>query len=606
MKKLVALFVLLVGLTNTPGLNGEDGAFGSSENNLEKKVGRTELDRVYSAVVRVSHASGIGTGFVSFVTDREIWVNTNSHVVGAEKIVKVEFFHDNRPYPVEGTVRANFFSDRPDDFAIVVVDRDNVPFDVPVLKMGARDAKPGVDALIISAGCPNGRWVFGWKGFVNAYNRSVCEFTPASIPGMSGSPLCEVIDGEVVVTGVVTYLLKYNDELGRDASRGGAIPISHFYDALLRIEPTAYNDESGIPENAIPLAQATANTDVFVRYIFNNETVCQLTRPYVDSMKAKGICFEEHPFTAEIRDAWQVKNTPTFIIMRRDADEEIGRVVGLMPETQSLVENCVAKAKTLKAGAPTPQIVEVAYQPPPESEPCSPETQDGTESLITVNDFDIPALREDIEKKEEKKSESPAQNQDGQVFAEIVPETSYPAPLPATQNETSFRRRNHNELDCEGFLDFHLRDRRQDGNPQEPKVSPETPTTPERKKTGPLNRFLDNKTQEAFDAINSLIDERLQEIKASIEANARTLVAQVFWLTVAAGLTASLITLLLAKAVFPIIKWILQKIFKGIRDAKFIQAFNAALQTTTQNEPEPVIKPTVKKKTSKNGTNVKK
>lgn len=84
------------------------------------------------------------------------------------------------------------------------------------------------------------------------------------------------------------------------------------------------------------------------------------------------------------------------------------------------------------------------------------------------------------------------------------------------------------------------------------------------------------------------------------------LVAQVFWLTVAAGLTASLITLLLAKAVFPIIKWILQKIFKGIRDAKFIQAFNAALQTTTQNEPEPVIKPTVKKKTSKNGTNVKK
>jgi len=48
------------------------------------------------------------------------------------------------------------------------------------------------------------------------------------------------------------------------------------------------------------------------------------------------------------------------------------------------------------------------------------------------------------------------------------------------------------------------------------------------------------------------------------------------------------------------------KDFKRNPRAKFIQAFNAALQTTTQDEPEPVVKTTVKKKTSKNGTNVKK
>lgn len=275
-----------------------------------------------------------------------------------------------------------------------------------------------------------------------------------------------------------------------------------------------------------------------------------------------------------------------------------------MPETQSLVEDYVARAKTLKAGAPTPQIVEVACQAPPESEPRSPES--GTDSLITVNEFDIPALREDAEKSEEKKSESTTQNQDGQVFPETVPETSYPTPLPATSNETAFRDRNHNELDCEGFLDFHLRDRRQDATPQEPEISPAPPTAPEKKRSGPLGRFLDDKSQEAFDAINSLIEERLQEIKTAIEANSRTLIAQIFWLVVAAGLTAFLIALTLVKAVFPFIKWILQKMLSGIRDAKFIQAFNAALQTTTQDEPEPVAKPTVKKKTSKNGTNVKK
>lgn len=571
------------------------------------EISEAELDRVYSAVVRVSHNSSVGTGFCCYDDGEVLWISSNSHVVGSNRKVKVEFFHQNRPYPVEGTVSANYFSPRPDDFAIITVDKDDVPFEVPVLKWGARDAKPGVDALVISAGCPNGRWVFGWKGFVNAYNRSVCEFTPASIPGMSGSPLCEKINGEIVVTGVVTYLLKYNDELGRDVSRGGAIPISHFYDALLRVEPTAHESEGGVPENAIPLAQPIVDDDIFVRYVFNNGTVCRLTRPYVDSMKAKGICFEEHPYTAKIRDVWNVETVPTFIVMRRDINKEIGRVVGLLPETQERVEDCVAKAKTLKSEAPTPQIVEVAYQSPSESEPCSPETQDETENLITVNDFEIPALREDVEKTEEKKSEFPAQNQDGQVFTEIVPEASYPAPLRVKPNETTFRGRNHNELDCEGFLDFHLHDRRQDAVPENPEVSPELPpTTPEKKRSGPLNRFLDSKTQEAFDAINALIEERLQEIKKAIEANSRTLVAQIFWLVVAAGLTAFLITLILAKAVFPFIKWILRKVLSGIRDAKFIQAFNAALQTTTQDEQEPIAKTTVKKKTGKNGTNVKK
>ena len=54
-----------------------------------------------------------------------------------------------------------------------------------------------------------------------------------------------------------------------------------------------------------------------------------------------------------------------------------------------------------------------------------------------------------------------------------------------------------------------------------------TPDQPKKKRSGPLNRFLDSKTQEAFDAINSLIDERLQDIKASIEANAKMLIASI-------------------------------------------------------------------------------
>ena len=111
---------------------------------------------------------------------------------------------------------------------------------------------------------------------------------------------------------------------------------------------------------------------------------------------------EEHPYAAEIGDAWNVENVPTFIVMRRDADEEIGRVVGLTPETQSLVEDYVFKAKTLKNDGATPQIVEVAYQPPQTDAPCSSISGDEIDDLITVNDFDIPALRDDIENLEEK------------------------------------------------------------------------------------------------------------------------------------------------------------------------------------------------------------
>lgn len=102
-----------------------------------------------------------------------------------------------------------------------------------------------------------------------------------------------------------------------------------------------------------------------------------------------------------------------------------------------------------------------------------------------------------------------------------------------------------------------------------------------------------------------MIDERLQEIKTSIKANARTLVAQIFWQIVEAGLTAFAILTSLTKAVFPFIKWIRQKVLSGIRDAKFIQALNAALLTMESKEPELIVKTTVKKKMS-NGSDGRK
>lgn len=146
MKRFVLIFAVFVGVVST---------------SLTDEISKDELDAVYPAVVRISTKNSVGTGFCSFDYDGRLWIASNHHVVGTEKKVKVEFFHQNRPFPVEGTVRANYFSQRPDDFSFVIVDKEDVPFDVPVLKWGGRDARPGVDALVISAGCPRGRWVFG-------------------------------------------------------------------------------------------------------------------------------------------------------------------------------------------------------------------------------------------------------------------------------------------------------------------------------------------------------------------------------------------------------------------------------------------------------------
>ena len=63
--------------------------------------------------------------------------------------------------------------------------------------------------------------------------------------------------------------------------------------------------------------------------------------------------------------------------------------------------------QTLKIGAPTPQLVEVAYHPPQADAPCSSISQDDVAALITVNDFNIPALREDAENSEEKNRNLP-------------------------------------------------------------------------------------------------------------------------------------------------------------------------------------------------------
>ena len=517
--------------------------------------GSKRIDDVYAAVVRVSHSNGVGTGFVAYDDGRNYWILTNSHVVGTCRKIQVEFFCDNRPFPVDGVVRANFFSSRPCDFAIVLTPKESIPFDVPVLKLGCRDARPGIDAQVVSAGCPNGRWVYGWAGFVNAYSRSVCEFTPVSIPGMSGSPLCEIQDGEVVVTGIVTYRLKYNDETGRDVSRGGAIPISHFYDALLRVEPTAH-EQTGVPENAEPLA-----------------FTCDAPPSHIAAvavMEDRSMKGDEYAFA-----------TPAGLdAALRSAS------VAFKPDAQPLVQDDSASQDVDAVSNPT--------------------------EFITVNDFPIPALEESTavvpDKIEEKNFSSSAQNEDGQTVGETLSESwsversdereivTTPSFTLRTDETKAEPTKDRNDLDCDGFLRFHLRE----GDvPPNAKAS-EEPSVPSKSNGGVLKKKYEEKKNDAFESASEMVDAKLEEIKASLIESCRAAALAFFWLTSGAILAASSVLFLFVRVVAPTLVWALNKLKTAVYNS--IQSKISNNEVADDAAPQPAEK-SVKKRT--NGSNVK-
>ena len=222
------------------------------------------FEDAHAASCRVCVEGARGTGFFVGADGADAYVVTNCHVVTTNRVAKLDFWTNGKMESVSGRVVWRYFDvETPGDFAALVVDSGELKtIDPPFLALGGADARPSVGALIVSCGAPDGRFPQAWKGQILEYfNGATAVFSPPPVPGQSGSPICEFVDGELFVTGILTWLI---GEKGQDDSKGGAIPIMNLYSGLNRPNaPVDFRDPnaSAIPPGAVECASRDVAAD---------------------------------------------------------------------------------------------------------------------------------------------------------------------------------------------------------------------------------------------------------------------------------------------------------------------------------------------------------
>lgn len=292
------------------------------------------LDDAHSASCRVSVANARGTGSFIGVDEEKhrALILTNYHVVTNNSKATLDFWTNSVRQSVSGTVVGRFYdANIPYDFALISVDIDDLKrIDPPYLALGGRDAAPDADSYILSSGCPKGRFAQAWKGKVlGYYNGSTVMFQPGPVPGQSGSAIISEIDGELWITGVLTWLIGTE---GSDESRGGAIPIANLYRAIQgRQSATGERLEnlSPIPPDAVECGLATPYV---IEISQDNCPPCVEAQKDIEELKKAGVDVRAYNVSTsqdgiEYARQYEVDATPTFIVCDSNG-EEIKRFVG--------------------------------------------------------------------------------------------------------------------------------------------------------------------------------------------------------------------------------------------------------------------------------------
>lgn len=286
----------------------------SSVFGVEFKRAETFED-AYNASCRVSVNGARGSGTFIGTSDDKAYILTNYHVVTNNKDVRLDFWTNGRRESVNGKVDWKFYdANIPCDFARIVVDAGELKkIDPPYVALGGTDAKPSVGAYIISSGAPDGRFTQIWKGQVlEYYNNKTCVFSPPPVPGQSGSGICEYVDGELFMTGILTWLL---GEKGRDDSKGGAIPVSNLYLALQRVPaPAAFEEGSPIPPDASECSESTVQA---FEFIADNCKACDSVASPMKQLVSEGKLTQVNTSTEDGRalsEYYSITEVPTVIV----------------------------------------------------------------------------------------------------------------------------------------------------------------------------------------------------------------------------------------------------------------------------------------------------
>ena len=292
------------------------------------------LEDARAAVCRVCVSGARGSGWFAGYENDVCYIVTNFHVVTSNKTARLDFWTNGKLESVNGSiVERAYDANMPADFACVSVSAaDLKKIDPPFLPIGGEDAKPSVGAIVVSAGAPDGRFVQAWKGMVLEYfNGKTAIFSPPPVPGQSGSPICEYVDGELFATGILTWLI---GERGRDESKGGAIPIGNLYKAFKRstgVEVDFEENGDPIPPNASECSESVASAPCVVMLSQENCPPCKDAMKDVAELREKKIPVYVYDvgseYGAQLANRFRADRTPTFFVLDTKY-APVGRFVG--------------------------------------------------------------------------------------------------------------------------------------------------------------------------------------------------------------------------------------------------------------------------------------
>lgn len=314
----------------------------------------------YEASCRVCVTNARGTGtFIGYDAEKDrCIILTNYHVVTNNKTARLDFWTNGTLESVTGTVFARFYNAQaPYDFALISVKpEDLAKIAPPYVALAGKDAAPDSKSFIISSGAPKGRHVQAWKGQVLGYfNGATIEFRPAPVPGQSGSAIVSEVDGQLWVTGILTWLIGTE---GADESKGGAIPIANLYKALSGRADAASGVESPIPPDATECAE---KAPYVVEFSQDNCKPCEDAVKDAELVKKAGFgvavyntSYAEGARRAKIVG---VQSTPTFIVYN-EYGKELTRFVGAGHGEEIVASLKLAAAAMKKTEPPKPKTDE--------------------------------------------------------------------------------------------------------------------------------------------------------------------------------------------------------------------------------------------------------
>lgn len=208
------------------------------------------LDEISEAGCRVQTriggmATGYGSGVCIYEDTLNVYILTNAHVLGMANTAGVEFFKMGYVSPILNA-RVVYKARKVNtdiDFCLLAITKSSFgSYPLPrVIPLAPKGCVPQKGYCVSSAGCPEGRDLVMWQGYVANSNTSRIFFAPAPVGGQSGSGLLILVQGAdgdwyTRVGAIITW--RIGDKAVGGKAIGGAIPVDKLY-ALLEGKPQA-------------------------------------------------------------------------------------------------------------------------------------------------------------------------------------------------------------------------------------------------------------------------------------------------------------------------------------------------------------------------------